>query len=77
MVKYSLGGYPYNMTIDSGKIFVGGSFGYKVIDISSGSIRNCNVNSQLRYSFGTTIDAGNIFSYRSNTPYFSEKENNY
>ena len=69
MVKYNLGGYPYNMTIDSGKIFVGGSFGYKVIDINSGSIRNCNVNSQLRYSYGTTIDAGNIFSYRSNRIY--------
>ena len=36
MVKYNLGGRPYNMTIDTGKIFVGGSFGFKVIDISSG-----------------------------------------
>ena len=69
MVKYNVGGYPYNMTIDSGKIFVGGSFGFKVIDINSGSIRNCNANYQLRYSYGTTIDAGNIFSYRGNRIY--------
>ena len=51
MVKYNLGGRPYNMTIDTGKIFVGGSFGYKVIDINSGQIRNCgSVNNNLRYS---------------------------
>ena len=67
MVKYDVGGYPYNMTIDSGKIFVGGSFGYKVIDINSGQIRNCgSVNNNLRYSYGTSIEAGYVYSYRSN-----------
>ena len=43
------------------KLFVGGSFGFKIIDVNSGSIRNCNVNSQLRYSYGTASDAGAIF----------------
>ena len=66
MVKYNLGGYPYNMTMDGNKLYVGGSFGFKIIDVNSGSIRNCNVSYNLRYSYGTAVDAGAIHSYRSN-----------
>ena len=70
MVKYNLGGYPYNMTMDGKILYVGGAFGFKIIDVNSGSITNCNVNSQLRYSYGTAVDAGAIHSYRSNRIYF-------
>ena len=55
--------------MDGKKLYVGGSFGFKIIDVNSGSITNYNVNSQLRYSYGTAVDAGAIHSYRSNRIY--------
>ena len=54
------------MTIDSGK-FLLEVFWLAVIDINSGQIRNCgSVNNNLRYSYGTSIEAGYVYSYRSN-----------
>ena len=67
--KYNLGGNPYNMTMDGKKMYVGGSFGFKIIDVNSGSITNCNVSSNLRLSYGTSVDAGAIYSYRNNRIY--------
>ena len=53
---------------------------FKVIDISSGQIRNCSsVNNNLRYSYGTSIEApmfritatgtGSLLIYTGKTPY--------
>ena len=76
--KYYLGFYPYNMTIDksTGYLYVGGSNGYKTINLSTNSIYNCGGNSVHRYAYGATITGGYIYHSYSNRIYRSSLNTN-
>ncbi len=69
--KYYLGIYPYNMTIDksTGYLYVGGSWGYKTINLSSGTIYNCSTNINMAYAFGAAISGNKIVYARNNYLY--------
>ena len=78
--KYSLGIYPYNMTIDksTGYLYVGGSWGYKTINLSSGTIYNCSTNINMAYAFGAAISGNKIVYSRNNYLYtFQLSSNNH
>ena len=69
--KYYLGIYPYNMTIDksTGYLYVGGRYGYKTINLSTGTIYNCSTNINMAYAFGAAISGNKIVYSRSNYLY--------
>mgnify|MGYP000077945430 CR=1 FL=1 len=71
LAKYYLGGYPYNMTINqsTGILKVGHSGGFKTINLRNNQQYNCNVQTNLRYSYGTTVSGNYIYYYRSNRIY--------
>jgi len=74
LAKYFLGGYPYNMTINqsTGILKVGHSGGYKTINLNNNQQFNCNVQTNLRNSYGTTVSGNYIYYYRSNRIYRAE-----
>ena len=68
--------YPYNLSLfqnPQGRfIGVGTSQGYYLYNVNTGSARNCNVNSNLRYSYMVGAADKNfsyMYSYRSNNIY--------
>ena len=68
--------YPYNLSLfqnSAGRfIGVGTSRGYYLYNVNTGSARNCNVNSNLRYSYMVGAADKNfsyMYSYRSNNIY--------
>ena len=69
--KYYLGFYPYNMTIDqsTGYLYVGGSNGFRTINLSNNMIYNCGVNNTLKYSYGSTVSGSYLYTYNSNKIY--------
>ncbi len=71
MQKYSLGFYPYNMTIDqnTGYLYVGGSNGYKTINLSNNRMNNCSADFNQKYAYGSAIANGKIVYSRSNYLY--------
>lgn len=71
--KYNLGFYPYNMTIDqtTGYLYVGGSNGFKTINLSNNSMSNCSLNNNFKYNYGSTVSGGYLYFYRSNRVYRS------
>ena len=71
MARYSLGFYPYNMTIDqsTGYLYVSGANGSKTINLANGSMSNCSYNNNQRYAYGAAISNGKIVYSRSNYLY--------
>ena len=71
LMKYNVDGYTYNMTINesTGMLYVGHSGGFKKINLSNNQMTNCNVTSQLRLSWGTTISGGYIYAHYNNRIY--------
>ena len=73
MVKYNLGGYPHNMTINpsNGMLYAGHSNGFKTINLNNNQQYNCNVQYDLRVSYGTKVMDNYIYFYRNNNIYRS------
>ena len=67
MVKYNIGGRPYNMTINpsNGMLYVGHSNGFKTINLNNNQTYNCSVDYRLRLSYGTKITGDYIYYYRN------------
>jgi type IV pilus assembly protein PilY1 len=55
------------MTIDqtTGFLYVGGSNGFKTINLSNHSISNCSLNNNFKFNFGSTVSGGYLYFYRS------------
>ncbi len=74
MVKYNIGGRPYNMTINpsNGMLYVGHSNGFKTINLNTNQTYNCSVQFNLRLSYGTKITGDYIYYYRNSRIYRSK-----
>ena len=66
--RYNLGFYPYNMTIDqsTGYLYVGGAWGYKTINLRTGSMSNCSYSVNQGQAYGSAISGSRIVYSRQN-----------